>query len=75
MAVKKMIYYRNWEELPVVLTLGQCAVILNVTYELANKWAKEGKLPAIKFGKEWRIEKEKLRAMFNSLSEEGTGVA
>lgn len=63
---KKVIYYRNWDELPILLTMGQCAVLLNVSYECATKWAKSGKIPAKKISDKWRVEKHQLKAMFES---------
>ncbi len=63
--MKKPMYYRDWDEMPAVLDLADCAVILKITYETAQKWAKKGKLPATKIGgTEWRVEKTALRKMF-----------
>ena len=63
---RKQIYYRDWDELPVILTMSQCAIILDITCDTARRWASEGKLPAVKIADEWRAEKTQIRKMFES---------
>ena len=61
----KPMYYKNWDEMPAVLDLADCAIILKITYDTARKWAKKGKLPATQIGgTEWRVEKTALKKMF-----------
>lgn len=43
---KRMI--RNWEELPLTLSLGQCAVVLGVCYDTLNKYVLSGEFPIAK---------------------------
>ncbi|MBQ6873876.1 MAG: helix-turn-helix domain-containing protein [Clostridia bacterium] len=62
---KKIIYYRDWDELPVLLTLSQVAILLDITHDTAQKWARAGKIPAVKVVDEWRVEKQAIREMFN----------
>lgn len=50
-----------WERLPLVLTSGQVAGLMQVTDDIIRKWCASGKLPAVKFGKEWRIARDALR--------------
>lgn len=64
MAYKKYNYYRDWDELPLLLTLEQCAVILNMSYEMTRRWARTGVLPAVKIESTWRVSKDKLRDFF-----------
>jgi len=45
---KKLIYYRDWDELPVMLTLEQAALICAKTPDCLRKWASAGKIPASK---------------------------
>ena len=60
--MNKPTYYKDWDELPIVLTLSDCAVVLNKTYHTVQKWAKAGKLPAKQIGDgEWIITKKNLR--------------
>lgn len=66
----KQIYYRDWDELPVVLNMSQCAVILDITYETARKWAKNGTLPGVKIGDIWCVEKVQLKQMFERMLKE-----
>lgn len=62
---KKIIYYRDWDELPVLLTLSQVAILLDITLDTAQKWAKKGKIPAVKIADQWRVEKQAIQNMFN----------
>lgn len=61
---KKLTYIRDWSELPVLMTLEQCAAVLNCTYENVRLLVKHGELPARKIGKSWRVNKEALKKMF-----------
>lgn len=60
----KRVYYRNWDELPAILTLEQVALICVKTYECIRKWAVNGKIPATKTPDGWLVDKEALRAWF-----------
>lgn len=66
MAKKKVLYYRDWDELPVLLRLEECAVILDTSYETVRKWATSGKIPAVKIADIWRVDKRKLQALFEN---------
>lgn len=61
--MSKPIYYKSWDELPVVLTLADCAIVLQMRHDTLRKWAKAGKFPAEQVGEssEWRIDKEVFR--------------
>lgn len=63
MACKRQVY-RNWDELPLFLTLGQCAILFNVHYDTIRTRVAKGELPAEKFGKSYRVPKEALIAKF-----------
>lgn len=68
---KKVIYYRDWDELPIILTLEQVAILLNITFATASRWARAGKIPAVKVVDEWRVEKQAIQNMFNQNREVG----
>ena len=53
---------RSWSELPVLLTVGECAVVLRCDYESARKLVQAKKIPASKICGKWKIEKEKLQS-------------
>ncbi len=63
MAYKKQ-FYRSWDELPLLLTLGQCAMLFGKSYETMRTWVAEGILPAEKVGREYRVAKAALIAKF-----------
>lgn len=61
----KKVYYRDWDEMPVILTIAQCAMVLQVAERTVTDWAISGKLPAHKVGgKNWRVAKEDLKNLF-----------
>ena len=63
--MKKTPYYRDWDEMPVLLTIDQCAVILQVAYQTAFRWVANGALPATKIGnKNWFVAKKDLKELF-----------
>ena len=43
-----------------VMTSKEVAVYLKLTLRCVVKYAKDGRLPAFKFGKEWRFSKEEI---------------
>lgn len=61
---KKITYIRDWDELPILLTIDECAAVLSCTYESVRLLVKSGKIPGVKIGKGWRVEKSALRKMF-----------
>ena len=61
---KKIIYYKDFAAMPAILTPEECANILGISYEQVRKLCRTGALPATKFGKLWRVQKEALQALF-----------
>ena len=57
-------FYRNWDELPLLLTLGQCAILFDKSYETIRLWVKKGHLPATQIGSEFFVAKAEIMAMF-----------
>lgn len=51
----------NWDELPAVLTAGECARFLRVHLNTVKKLLAEGLLPGQKIGRQWRVDKENLK--------------
>ena len=49
-----------------VYTLDEVADILKVTKRTLYTYVKEGKLPAVKMGKYWRVSKESLQAFIST---------
>ena len=54
----------QWDSLPDVLTVRDAAIILHMCETSVRQACVNGKLPAVKIGKLWRISKAKLRALF-----------
>jgi len=61
----KPVFYRDWDELPVMLTLPQVALICARTTECVRKWAVSGKIPAAQNPDgSWLFDKALLREWF-----------
>lgn len=60
----KKIYYRDWDEIPIILTVAQCALVMQVSERTITDWAIAGKLKASKIGGYWRITKDDLKMLF-----------
>ncbi len=53
--------YTTWEEVPVILTLPEAAVLLRETPENLKMKALKKKFPAYKQGKLWRVTKKAIQ--------------
>lgn len=58
---KKSIYYRNWEQMPVVLRPDEVAVLLGENVQTIRKFAREGTIPGAKIGKKWYFERDTVK--------------
>ncbi len=54
---KKITYYKDWEQMPLTLTVSEVAVIMKTSEQSIRKYAREGTLTAKKFGKSWRFDR------------------
>ena len=52
-----------------VLTLKEVAQRLKLHPNTLRRYAKEGKLPAMKFGRVWRIEEEDLKEFMRAMKQ------
>lgn len=53
--------YTDWSRVPLVLCIDQAAVLLQMTPENLRKLCRQGKIPAMQLGSEWRISKDSIR--------------
>lgn len=51
----------NWEALPIVLDVSTVAILLDASESYIRKALQSGELPGGKIGREWRIDRDKLR--------------
>ena len=51
----------NWATVPLVLDVSTAAVLLDTSVSYIRKALEKGDLPGGKIGKEWRIDRDKLR--------------
>lgn len=54
--------YTEWGRVPLLLTIDQAAILLQCTPENLRKLCRQGKVPAMQLGSEWRISKDSIRA-------------
>lgn len=56
--------YLSWDEVPVLISLEQAAVLLGVGVDAVRKYCVANELPATRIGKVWHIDKQKLMERF-----------
>ena len=56
--------YYSWDELPLLLDIEMACIVLRISEDSVRQMCRNGDLPAIRIGKQWRIDKEKLREKF-----------
>lgn len=56
----------NWDDVPLVLSTTEAAVVLNVHLNTIKNMIRDGQLPATRLGKTWRIEKSNLRGLWTA---------
>ena len=55
-----------------LLTTEQVAELLQIHINVIRKWLKEGKLPGIKLGREWRVDPQDLEAFIQAAKSGGS---
>ena len=56
--------YFTWDEVPVLISLEQAAILLGIGVDAVRKHCVNNELPAKKIGKVWHIDKQKLMEQF-----------
>lgn len=56
--------YLTWDEVPVLISLEQAAILLGIGVDAVRKHCVNNDLPAKKIGKTWHIDKQKLMQQF-----------
>lgn len=54
----------TWLNAPLILSVEQTAFLLGLNTEMIINYCEKKELPAVKFGRNWKIDKEKLMKMF-----------
>ena len=62
MAVKRWTVVKDWDELPQVIGVKELMQLLRIGETTALKYLNEGKIPAVKAGKTWMIDKDAVKA-------------
>lgn len=56
--------YLTWDDVPVLISLDQAAILLGVGVDAVRKYCVANELPAIRIGKVWHIDKQLLMERF-----------
>lgn len=56
--------YLTWDEVPVLISLEQAAILLGIGIDAVRKHCVNNELPATKIGKTWHIDKQRLMEQF-----------
>ncbi|WOC33432.1 MULTISPECIES: helix-turn-helix domain-containing protein [Caproicibacterium] len=52
----------DWHRVPVIFDLSYAAALLGISLDCIHKLAQQGRFPAFKVGKLWRVRKDDLTA-------------
>jgi len=55
--------WTNWDNVPLILSVKDVAGLLSVHYNTVKKMIHDGRLPAVKVGRAWRVKRESVKAM------------
>lgn len=64
------VVFTSWDDVPVIMDLPLAACIIGCNCDYLRRLAKEGKFPAKKFGKVWRVDKDELRETIKQLPQQ-----
>ena len=59
--------YLTWCDVPAIINIEEASVLLGLSIESVRRYCLIGDIPAVKIGKQWRIDKEKLMKKFGYL--------
>lgn len=68
---KKVTYFRDWEQMPLVLTPEEVAQLLNLNAQTVRKYARDNTIPAIKVGKCHRFNRDVIRNLVENGMRQG----
>ncbi len=58
--------FYNWDDVPLLISLSEACALLHLTEDTVRKLCNDGVLPSVKLNGSWRIDKEKLKKMFET---------
>lgn len=56
--------YMTWNEVPCLISLEQAAILLGIGIDAVRKHCVSNELPAVKIGRFWYIDKQRLMEQF-----------
>lgn len=61
---------RSWDSCPTIMSVNDASILLDISKRTIRRLCAQGDIPASKFGKHWRIEKDALKSKFPSVFNE-----
>mgnify|MGYP000550244126 CR=1 FL=1 len=61
-------FFYSWDDVPIIIDAVMAARILGYTVEHTRLLLQQGKIPAHKMGKDWRISKAEFRAFIEGVN-------
>lgn len=58
-------YFYDWNRVPLMMTIDQAAILIQITLEHLRTLCRKGIVPAMQLGQEWRIDREVVRERLN----------
>lgn len=52
--------FTDWDEVPLIMDPVMVSRLIGRTVESVTRMCRNGEIPAVKLGREWRIERDKL---------------
>ena len=56
--------YLSWSDVPALIDLEQASALLGLSVESVRRYCVMGDIPAVRIGKQWRIDKQILMKKF-----------
>jgi excisionase family DNA binding protein len=66
--------YTDWSTIPLFLTVPEAAALLRIHDNSVRKMISDGKLPAFKAGRAWRVKRDDVRALTGDNDQEADHV-
>ncbi|MBR5806091.1 MAG: helix-turn-helix domain-containing protein [Oscillospiraceae bacterium] len=61
---------RTWNKMPLILTTKDLTILMNVREATIRRWARDGRLPAKKIGKQYLFDREAIMHRLKGVEED-----
>ena len=56
--------FKTWDSVPAIITLNDASILLQIPEDTLRRHLESGAIPGTKIGRQWRLDKEKIKNMF-----------